>query len=253
MESSSAGSGAPGSEPAGPKKNDICIEKVSKVIATQMPYTGILFVDQVADNSCYVTNTVTQERVKLPDGVWDMFFGDNDLGAALVKFGGADGADADMGNPMVVDVEEFLRKTLFVCDRAERWVDLRGGCGRYSLDHAMTKYYMADARIRVGVTSARGRLGAVVMTTPRGGAQRVFWNMTELYDLLQLKSYKGQPSKWIGRTLERWQVSLEGQFGGIHMFIRAKHAGVGERVAQLPFFVPSIPRCEHVRAHCFAL
>eukprot|EP00969_Alexandrium_andersonii_P275508 12175485-Alexandrium_andersonii.AAC.1 len=63
------------------------------------------------------------------------------------------------------------------------------------------------------------------MVWPRACGQRVFWGLFDVYRLLSMTGFGGQPSKWTSSCIPRWKRIFEHTLPGDH-FIMSKHANL---------------------------
>ena len=122
-----------------------------------------------------LTNMVTTESHALPNGCWQAFYSDDGVGGCLVRQDVSDAGDGSGdGNAETMDVDDILKKRLYVSDDGERYIFINVGehrRQRYSLDANLSKFMEADLSIKVGCIAARGRLGTCIMQLSRNDEQ----------------------------------------------------------------------------------
>lgn len=74
-------------------------------------------------------------------------------------------------------------------------------------------------------TGAIVQLETFVLMRPRDLGAKVFWALSDVYTALQLKSFSGQPSKWVYNSWPSWQEA------------RAVHGSRGPRSVWVAFAV----------------
>lgn len=202
--------------------------------ASIAPHYGRLFVDLLGPSARYqLTDTVTCERVRLPEGVWSLMWDDESKPefAALVNL-----ADA---NPVVHDVEDFLTKDIYN-QGSERFVVVGGDLNsRRSFDNGLSKYRGANLQIRLGPSSAQVGFNVFVMAYSRHGCARVFWALNDLYKALNMATFSATPSKWVHHAMKATGKRFAKQFS-FDRFLLSRHANMSKNNMEL---VPWWSRC----------
>jgi hypothetical protein len=190
---------------------------------------GNVFLDQIADRAFCVSHMVTCERKALPPGKWQLEFVADGYEGVLVdvtalkedELSDAEG-DADDVELCSHDIDEFLRKQLYVADTGERFV-VFGSLAhqRYSLDVNLARYMQADMFVKVGSTSARGQLPITVMQLQRPCNQRIYVSLPGVYAFLGLTTYRGHAAEWI--RADRWHKIIASFGLGDSHIIKSTH------------------------------
>lgn len=213
------------------------IVEIASTTLQAVSHKGRLVLDRVGDAGHQLTDTVTFERVSLK-GQWELVF-DDDTGAAALA-----GCDCDGQECMYLAVD-LMRKGLYMDNRGERFIvytNKQGATERISFDLHLTKYRDADVQLRLGDTSATASLIVFVMAQARSANMRVWWGLFDIYRLLNLNTFAGQPCKWVNAGLCKWRNWLLPHIGGSHTIL-SKHWNLSpQTVQELPWYDRCLPQ-----------
>lgn len=131
----------------------------------------------------------TMEVQSLENGHdWQLVFDDEGFGAITDMRG--------LAAPIVLDT--FLHRKLYEADDGTLVVIERHGEEHklWSLSAKLAEFTRIRVQVRVGPTLSAEDMPAFLLKWPRQQA-RVMWDSLRFYGLMLLKSYTGQPSKWV--------------------------------------------------------
>ena len=152
----------------------------------------------------------------------------DDSGAAAVATDLWTGASAPLGDGKYV--AEFLDEDAIIMEvdteqeiepGIKLGTDIIKGCGdelfivsvdkdglvaiKESYDDKMASHEIGRAELQTGHCRSKCILQTAIFRQARPARCRVFWSMNDVYQALQLSTYKGVPSKWIFNQKSTWK------------------------------------------------
>lgn len=170
---------------------------VAPEAAAAMPHSGRIFVDYVGPSQHQATDILTQERVVLPSGVWELVFDECGTAALL----GDDSSYRLVDDTFCFEAFQSAQGDIYIssADKAS------GGGQHVLLSEWMCRHSAGDAHLQIGASNATTTWKAWVFKRPRDSGMRTFGSVLELYDMLSMKTFKSQRSKWAYNGLPQWE------------------------------------------------
>ena len=186
-----------------------------------LPYVKL----DVVGGETIVTNLLTHEQMCAP-GVWKFKESDPD---ALVL---VPAEDESVPAREIAVAREF--EIVAFTDDETGDIVLQDGSGAASLDKVASAYTLARIDIAFNDTAAAVSLNASVFKRDRAGQQTVCWDLHDFYKYMKLGTYGGQPSAWIGHSVDRWEMFLSKHVGAGHVVFGKYVSDNTDRRANLP-------------------
>jgi hypothetical protein len=191
-----------------PLSDELVTGAFDVTLATTLTYAGRIFLDRSLDERWYVTDTLTQEQLELPESdLWELDF-HPESGRAVV-FASED---------EIILVDQIMKKNVYRHPDSGALIltdDHRadGSSKQYWLDKLKCKFMEGRLKMCVGSTHASIECDAYVLLRPRVANNRFYFCLTELYKHMQLTQYKKTASKWIFNCSQAWADKLRVSFG----------------------------------------
>jgi hypothetical protein len=214
---------------------DIVDESITEPLTySQTPHRGRVFLDALSGNKVLL-DTVTRDRAQLTGLHWELDF-DEDTGRAFVLSLQADA----MGSHEFHLVDSLLTKDIVEDQHGAKY--LQGPSGQFPLHNITCRLRPGTVTVSTSVCGgSTADVGVTIFRQSRCCNNSMFWALTDLYTVLSLSCYKGQPSKWMYESYPRWQHYLD-DCNLTNTVVFSKHCSLGdERKANLPFS----DRCLH--------
>ncbi|CAK0844083.1 unnamed protein product [Prorocentrum cordatum] len=192
----------------------------------------ILVPPRTADGRWELIHPVTLEQQFLPQPVehWQLDV-DDDGWACL----------SDVGSDETILPEVVLKRCLEVDKHGERFYSevRKGKTVRFSLYDLQQKYRTLTVTVGIGAIRAAVSLQTFYLPWPLPGNLHFAWNAHNVYTVLQLTSYKKQPSKWAFQSSGTWRRHCS-EFGLSRQILHSSHSGEGEdRTVDADYFLPA--------------
>lgn len=169
-----------------------------------LPLEGYVHIDRVADGRFVVTHTISRESVELPEGCWDLVWGDDGFGCVC----NVSLADMDDEVRMLDDVFKF---TVLHDEAGNYFLASSGSTGNdelLSLDIFKKKFQELIMRFPMGVTKCEHQLLASLWKWPRLGA-RLFFSTKSIYEAMGFDQFARHPWRWSCQGAPRWATYAE--------------------------------------------
>ncbi len=174
-----------------------------QAVYTQRPLEGMVFVDQVTQNTWQLTNVVTYERKQLPASWVELVF-DHGSGGAAVSLVSAD------GTCNVQDVEELLKIEVYEEEGTNAvFICTPGSSKPFSVTSHRCKHKVAKLKLHLTSSNQSTELAIFLFKRPRVPNQVVYWSLLDLYHILGMRSYKGVPSKWAWNIEKKTGIKMQ--------------------------------------------
>jgi hypothetical protein len=199
------------------------------LVGIEVPHSERIELDE-ADGHFYLTDILTREQHQLSSGEWTLVFDDETGEGALCTV-------CD-GEPTHLFVRDLMKCMLHRdMTSKELYIAMDYNHLPFPLQTLQCKYVEGIVKVKVGTLRTVAALRVCVMSRPRTAKQEVFWDLLDLYKLLQLTCYQGVPSSWAFRGICRWSAWCAPCIG-VEQFIQstsAVHAEVSFAQRCLPF------------------
>jgi hypothetical protein len=235
MASASSSNARPPDYFADPTQDLKIVAKV-EVEGELLSFEGRLHLDRVAAGSWVLTDTLSCDIVTLRGHGFDLV--EVDGSAAVIE------TDEQGIQASIRDVEDIFQNLVFVNPSGERYVQHKNDNGTVvtvSFDNQLAKHREAFVKFNIGVGNASVDLTASAFLRPRTGNQRLFFSLFDIYKILGLTTFSGQPSKWVHQSKKPW-MKFFASLGMGALLIQSSHSNISDtaRVA-LPWHERCLP------------
>jgi len=210
-------------------------------VGALMPHKEHVFFDQDDTGEWVLTSVLTQEVVRMGPGDWLIVYDDETGMAACVLPGEDDGEDK------IQEVEELMRKQVYVFKENGIYVMERGMQGSESLEDLMVRSEELRVTLPMGATSAGLNLTAHIFEMPRAGGMRLFWPFKDVHTALKVETHGKIPSRWVNRVCGKWILTFEKLTGVGTLFIHGCHGNQSDKTME---GVPWPMRCLESMSGC---
>ena len=206
----------------------------------------MLQLDLLSPMTMSITNLVTAESRRLPHGgQWELVIDDDEKQASLVHPKHAVDTGDDELDFTIIDIDDILLQRVFQSANGERYVT-QGNQEKptkpVNLDNELRSFIESDLGIQVAGSNVQARLGCAILARARSCKQRAVISLNDLYTYMGLTTYKGQPSRWVGRKNESWQATINKcGLGGQHFIWSIALGGNAECKLSLPHYARCLP------------
>lgn len=166
---------------------------------TCMDLLGHVHIDMAGERLFYLTNMLTHERVRLPPGEYKAISNEETCSLVVVR------VDEDLESA-IQDAESYLHITAWEhADTKEVFMmdDRLGPSSMRSWWDALARFRSVVVNCSLG-SQASFSLPVFAFHRARPGLQRIFWSLSDVYKLLQLRSF-GSAAKWVRSLSARWE------------------------------------------------
>ena len=173
--------------------------------AVAVCHRGVIVLDaDDAQHKTYLCHLITNERVELGPGQWDIEYDDTDGFAFLALATREDGEEGDDDDCTWAD--SLLNKSLYETPDGTQIVLKRLPNGDEMVAPLATELQLFRRfvlKVRIGQTRAAVDQHVAIWEMPCSGS-RVFWRLTDLYTIVGFEQHlQKSPSQWLYR---RWQA-----------------------------------------------
>jgi hypothetical protein len=153
-----------------------------------VPFSQCVVLDQLGPVTFCLTNIHTGERVALPSGSWLLELDEDTGGAAVFTMPSGEPGGAQQEVLVVEDLG--WKKILFRHKSGEFFIVVDEGRPQ-SFDTMRTKFSPGEIAVQAGASSATYVLSVSVFHLARPCSQSVYWDLSQLFEVLGMTSHKG--------------------------------------------------------------
>ena len=181
-------------------------------LINEVPHEHHVFLlEPVGADSWHLIHTLSQERVSLPApaGKWVLVFGDDGFGSI---------SDTEASNVMLL--EDLFTKMVSEDDVGERFLHqmVNGTACKWSLTDEQAVHTHVLVTAAVGPTRAEHDVEAYTLKMPCHGGYRILWAMKGFFEIMQVKGFLNEPSKWAYDSMKSWARHVEPMLQGRQVF-----------------------------------
>jgi hypothetical protein len=199
---------------------------------TPVQHLGWIFLDESKGIS-YVTHMVTNERINLPKGEWELEYDDDGMAAVC----GVRDNGTEEGEPAHFVVNELFTTQLLNGDHG---FYLSSEDSTKSLSDLQGRFRDATATLTIAPTNAKTAVHAFVFRRARACKMRVFWGLHQFFTLLRMQGYASKPSNWVSHRLHTFERTVQEVYGIGHV-VHSTHGNLGQKHAAQPWPTRCLP------------
>ena len=156
------------------------------------------------------------------------------------------------GGPVLLDADTLFKVVVLADPDLNLYTASVGTDGGLidikAMEYDLVRHRGARVELFVSAVGTSVNLDCYVFARARSACQRLFWSMKDVFGLLEISAYEGQPSKWVGMLHETWDKRFCEWFGESQLVFSTWSSDRSSKKVALPFWrrclvEPSISTC----------